>query len=93
MVSGVLGLAVRHGDMSSYLLVHSAWCGGWVWDEVARRLEKAGHRVTAVDLPSAGTDAAALGGSRTGANSRALARVLQHFCRIIVHSSEPALLS
>ncbi|WP_214405956.1 alpha/beta fold hydrolase [Pseudonocardia lacus] len=48
--------------MSSYLLVHGAWCGGWVWDDLAQRLEKAGHRVTAVDrLPSAGTDPASLG--------------------------------
>jgi pimeloyl-ACP methyl ester carboxylesterase len=48
-----------HG-MSSYLLVHGAWCGGWVWDDLTQQLEKAGHRVTVVDqLPSAGTDPAA----------------------------------
>ena len=48
--------------MSSYLLVHGAWCGGWVWDDVAKRLEKAGHRVSVVDqLPSSGTDPASLG--------------------------------
>ena len=48
--------------MSSYLLVHGAWGGGWVWDDLAERLDKAGHRVTVVDqLPSAGTDPASLG--------------------------------
>lgn len=48
--------------MSNYLLVHFAFGGGWVWDDLASRLEKAGHNVTAVDqLPSAGTDAATLG--------------------------------
>ena len=48
--------------MSSYLLVHGAWCGGWVWDGVAERLTKAGHRARVVDqLPSSGTDPAALG--------------------------------
>lgn len=48
--------------MSSYLLVHGGWGGGWVWDDVAERLEKAGHKVTVVDqLPSAGTDPSRLG--------------------------------
>lgn len=48
--------------MSSHLLVHGSWCGGWVWDDVAQRLQKGGHRVTVVDqLPSTGTDPAALG--------------------------------
>ena len=33
---------VDHGSpMSSYLLlVHGAWSGGWVWDDLAQRLEK-----------------------------------------------------
>lgn len=48
--------------MSDYLLVHGAWGNGWVWEGLAERLEKAGHRVTVVDqLPSAGTDPASLG--------------------------------
>ena len=47
--------------MSSYLLVHGACGGGWVWDDVAERLEKAGHRVRVVErLPSAGTDPGSL---------------------------------
>ena len=47
--------------MSSYLLVHGACGGGWVWDDVAERLEKAGHRVRVVGrLPSAGTDPGSL---------------------------------
>jgi pimeloyl-ACP methyl ester carboxylesterase len=55
--------------MSSYLLVHGAWSGGWVWDDLAQRLEKAGHRVTVVDqLPSAGTDPASLGDLTADAN-------------------------
>ena len=48
--------------MSNYLLVQGAWGGGWVWDDLAERLEKAGHKVTVVDqLPSAGTDPSSLG--------------------------------
>jgi pimeloyl-ACP methyl ester carboxylesterase len=48
--------------MGNFVLVHGAWCGGWVWDDLAERLEKAGHKVTVVDqLPSAGTDPSSLG--------------------------------
>ncbi len=48
--------------MSDFVLVHGAWGGGWVWDDLAGRLEKAGHPVTVVDqLPSAGTDPSVLG--------------------------------
>ncbi len=48
--------------MSDYLLVHGGFGVGWVWDDVAQRLEKAGHRVYVMDqLPSVGTDPASLG--------------------------------
>ena len=55
--------------MSDYLLVHGGWGGGWVWDDLAERLEKAGHRVRVVDrLPSAGTDPESLGDLTADAN-------------------------
>ncbi len=55
--------------MSSYLLVHGAFGGGWLWGDLAQRLEKAGHQVTAVEqLPSAGTDPASLGDLTGDAN-------------------------
>ena len=48
--------------MSDYVLVHGGFGVGWVWDDVAKRLETAGHRVHVVDqLPSVGTDPASLG--------------------------------
>jgi pimeloyl-ACP methyl ester carboxylesterase len=48
--------------MTHFVLVHGAWGGGWVWDDVAARLRRDGHRVTVVaQLPSGGTDPAALG--------------------------------
>jgi pimeloyl-ACP methyl ester carboxylesterase len=48
--------------MATFVLVHGAWVGGWYWGEVADRLRKAGHRVEVIEqLPSAGTDPAALG--------------------------------
>ena len=55
--------------MSSYLLIHGGWGAGWVWDDLAERLEKADHEVRVVDqLPSAGTDPASLGDLTTDAN-------------------------
>ncbi|MGY1608580.1 MULTISPECIES: alpha/beta fold hydrolase [unclassified Geodermatophilus] len=55
--------------MASFLLVHGAWGGGWVWDDVARHLRDLGHRVTVVDqLPSAGTDPRTLGDLRADAD-------------------------
>src|SRR5258707_10922400 len=48
--------------MSAYLLVHGGFGVGWVWDDVAKRLEGAGHRAHVVDqLPSVGTNPASLG--------------------------------
>ena len=48
--------------VSDYLLVHGAFGGGWVWDDVARWLKMAGHHVRVVDqLPSAGSDPGSLG--------------------------------
>lgn len=37
--------------MTHYILVHGAWEGSWSWDLIQPTLEKAGHRVTTVDLP------------------------------------------
>lgn len=39
-----------------FLLVHGAWHGAWCWYKIVAGLEAAGHRVTAIDLPSAGID-------------------------------------
>jgi pimeloyl-ACP methyl ester carboxylesterase len=42
--------------MSTYVLIHGAWHGGWCWDKVVPLLEKAGHTVEAPDLPGHGRD-------------------------------------
>jgi pimeloyl-ACP methyl ester carboxylesterase len=48
--------------MTTFVLVHGGFIGGWYWSEVADRLRGAGHRVEVIEqLPSAGTDPAALG--------------------------------
>lgn len=42
--------------MSTYVLIHGAWHGGWCWDKVVPLLEKKGHKVEAPDLPGHGKD-------------------------------------
>ncbi len=42
--------------MSTYVLIHGAYHGGWCWDKVATLLEKEGHTVVAPDLPGSGKD-------------------------------------
>jgi pimeloyl-ACP methyl ester carboxylesterase len=40
--------------VSTYVLVHGAWHGGWCWDPVRERLESAGHHVTSPTLTGLG---------------------------------------
>lgn len=42
--------------MSTYVLVHGSFHGGWCWEKVVPSLVKAGHKVVAVDLPAHGED-------------------------------------
>lgn len=46
----------RVRNPAHFVFVHGAWHGAWCWYKIAAALEAAGHRVTAVDLPSAGID-------------------------------------
>ena len=49
-----VGRHVRHPQ--HFVLVHGAWHGAWCWFKITAALEAAGHRTTAIDLPSAGID-------------------------------------
>ena len=42
------------------VLVHGAFCRGWVWDETIDLLRAAGHQAEALDLPSSGATADSL---------------------------------
>jgi pimeloyl-ACP methyl ester carboxylesterase len=39
-----------------FVLVHGSFHGAWCWHRITAALERSGHAVTAVDLPSAGID-------------------------------------
>lgn len=47
--------------MSTYVLVHGAWHGGWCWDRVASRLRQGGHDVHAPTLSGMGIDDSSAG--------------------------------
>lgn len=49
----LLTLACESSD-KNYVLVHGAWNGAWVWDQVAADLREDGANVTAVSLPGHG---------------------------------------
>lgn len=42
--------------MSTFVLVHGGFVGGWFWEKLVPLLEKAGHKVEAPDLPGSGDD-------------------------------------
>ena len=50
-----------HEKSNTYVLVHSAWLGGWQWENVAKLLREKGHLVIAPDLPGHGQDKTAPG--------------------------------
>jgi pimeloyl-ACP methyl ester carboxylesterase len=42
--------------MSTYVLIHGSWHAAWCWYKIVPRLEQAGHRAIAIDLPGHGRD-------------------------------------
>jgi pimeloyl-ACP methyl ester carboxylesterase len=71
--------------MSTYILIHGAWHGGWCWHKVVARLEKLGHRALAPDLPGLGRD-------RTPLNGVSLALWRDFVCGLVDAQTEPVIL-
>ncbi len=71
--------------MSTYLLIHGAWHGGWCWRKLAPLLEAKGHRVLAPDLPGHGDD-------RTPTSTVTLTSYTEHICAIANAQAEPVIL-
>jgi pimeloyl-ACP methyl ester carboxylesterase len=49
--------------MKTYLLVHGAWMGAWVWEAVAQGLRKTGATVDVIELPAHGSDKTPVSGA------------------------------
>src|SRR5919198_5055465 len=63
--------------MATFVLVHGAYQGGWVWKPVATRLRAAGHLVFAPTLEGCAERAHAIRpGITVGAHAREVAQLL-----------------
>jgi pimeloyl-ACP methyl ester carboxylesterase len=71
--------------MSTYILVHGSWHGGWCWDKVKVYLEARGHTVFAPDLPGHGQD-------KTPIPEITLQRFVDRVCEVLDAQTEPAIL-
>jgi pimeloyl-ACP methyl ester carboxylesterase len=71
--------------MSTYLLIHGAWHGGWCWRRVAPLLESKGYRVIAPDLPGHTEE-------QTPAASVTLENYADRICEIAGKQAEPVIL-
>lgn len=71
--------------MSTYVLIHGAYHGGWCWNKVVPLLEAAGHEVVAPDLPSHGQD-------NTPIAEVTLDAYAKRACEVAAAQSEPVIL-
>lgn len=71
--------------MSTFVLIHGAWHGGWVWDKVTGLLRRDGHTVHAPDLPGHGQD-------RTPAGQVTLQKYAECVTGVLDRCAEPAVL-
>jgi pimeloyl-ACP methyl ester carboxylesterase len=72
--------------MSTFILVHGAWHGGWVWDRVAQQLKRSGHNVLAPDLPAHGSD-------RTPVGQVTLQRYVDKIVNLVDACAQPVVLA
>jgi hypothetical protein len=72
--------------MSTYLLIHGAWHGGWCWRKVVPLLEAKGHKVLAPDLPGHGDD-------RTATATVTLKSYADRICEIASAQTKPVILA
>jgi pimeloyl-ACP methyl ester carboxylesterase len=72
--------------MSTFLLIHGAWHGGWCWERVVSLLESKGHKALAPDLPGLGKD-------KTAASSISLKNYADRICAIATAEEDPVILA
>jgi pimeloyl-ACP methyl ester carboxylesterase len=71
--------------MSTFVLIHGAASGGWIWYKVVPLLEKQGHTVVAPDLPSHGRD-------KTPIAAVSLQGYVDRVCQILDAQRDPVFL-
>lgn len=71
--------------MSTFVLVHGAWAGGWCWEKGVPLLEQAGHQVQVFDLPAHDQDTTPL-------REISLAAYTKRVCEILDAQAEPVML-
>jgi len=71
--------------MSTYVLIHGSWQGGWCWKKIIPFLENKGHKVVAPDLPGHGS-------YKTPVQDISLQAYVDEVCEILDAQSEPVIL-
>lgn len=71
--------------MSTFLLIHGAWHGGWCWRKVVPLLQARGHTVLAPDLPGHGDD-------KTPTATVTLKSYTDRICQVASEQAEPVIL-
>ena len=71
--------------MTTFVLVHGAWHGGWCWHRIVANLQQAAHQVFAPDLKSLGVD-------RTPPGSVTLATWTGQIAALIQAQADPVVL-
>lgn len=70
--------------MSTFILVHGAWHGGWCWRHIAPLLRARGHQVHAPDLPGHGDDPAPAGAQTLDSYAARIGGLLDAFSGDVV---------
>lgn len=71
--------------MTTFILVHGGFHGGWCWSQLGAHLQHAGHRVIAPDLPGHGDD-------RTPQNQATLALAVAKISELVKGEPDPVVL-
>ena len=72
--------------MTTFVLIHGAFSGGWSWDPVRDAITQAGHEVITPDLPSQGND-------RTPLSEITLDSYCNRVIEVLDRQSEPVVLA